>query len=397
MSSTYRRCAPCDISVSGCAYRTSLVTPTTCARSTSASSAAVAIPAARSTATAASRSSPQVRIFRRKYRRAVQREPTVADVVAARAVVDRYFPRAPLERSPLLSADLGADVYLKIETFKPTRTFKVRGALNKIASLDDAARRRGVVAASAGSHAQGVAFAASALGAPATVVMPRGVSETIVRVCQAYGAEVLLEGEVYDDTLALVHRIERDQGKTFVHPYADPLIVAGQGTIGLELLEDLPDVELVIVAVGGGGLITGIALAVRSSRPAVRVVGVEPDGADAVGRSVRAGRPITLEHPHSVADKLVAKSTDALNVALAARYVDEFVTVSDDDLERATYEYLDRLSLLVEPSGAAPLAAVRAGKVDPTGRKTVLVVSGGNATPALIARIAAQRDTLATA
>src|SRR5437016_9393905 len=258
----------------------------------SASSAAVAIPAARRSATAASRSSPQVRIYAAKYRRAVQREPTVADLVAARRVVDRYLPRAQLESSPLLSADLGADIYLKIETFKPTRTFKVRGALNKIASLDDAARRRGVVAASAGSHAQGVAFAASALGAPATVVMPRGVSETIVRVCRAYGAEVLLEGEVYDDTLVLVHRIEREQGKTLVHPYADPPIVAGQGTIGLEILDDLPNVELVIVAVGGGGLIAGIALALKHSRR-VRVVGVEPEGADAVGRSVRAGRPIT--------------------------------------------------------------------------------------------------------
>ena len=322
----------------------------------------------------------------------MQREPTVADVVAARRVVDRYLPRAPLERSPLLSADLGADIYLKIETFKPTRTFKVRGALNKIASLDDAARRRGVVAASAGSHAQGVAFAASALGAPATVVMPRGVPETIVRVCRAYGAEVLLEGEVYDDTLVLVHRIEREQGKTLVHPYADPLIVAGQGTIGLEILDDLADVELVVVAVGGGGLITGIALALRSALPAVRIVGVEPEDADAVGRSVRAGHPIVLDHPHSVADKLVAKSTETLNVALATRYVDEFVTVSDRDLERASFEYLESLSLLVEPSGAAPLAALRAGRVDARGRRTVLVVSGGNATPALIARIAAQRD-----
>ena len=317
----------------------------------------------------------------------MQGEPTIADVTAARRVVDRYLPRAPLERSPLLSADLGADIFLKIETFKPTRTFKVRGALNKIASLDPGARRRGVVAASAGSHAQGVAYAASALGAPATVVMPRGVSESIVRVCRAYDAEVLLEGEVYDDTLALAHRIEREQGKTLVHPYADPLIVAGQGTIGLEILEDLPDVELVVVAVGGGGLISGIGLAIRSTRPHVRIVGVEPEGADAVGRSVRAGHPVQLDHPHSVADKLVAKSTDALNVALASRYVDEFVTVSDDDLESAAYEYLESASLLVEPSGAAPLAAVRSGKIDPRGRKSVLVVSGGNANAALLARI----------
>ncbi len=322
----------------------------------------------------------------------MQREPTVADLVAARRVVDRYLPRAPLERSPLLSTDLGADIYLKIETFKPTRTFKVRGALNKIASLDDAARRRGVVAASAGSHAQGVAFAASALGAPATVIMPRGVSDTIVRVCQAYGAEVLLEGDVYDDTLALAHRIEREQGKTLIHPYADPLVIAGQGTIGLEILDDLPDVELIIVAVGGGGLITGIALAVRSSRPAVEIVGVEPEGADAVGRSVTAGQPVVLEHPQSIADKLVAKSTEALNVTLATRYIDRFVTVTDNDLERASYEYLEALSLLVEPSGAAPLAAVRAGKVDPRGRRTVLVISGGNATPALIARIVGRRE-----
>lgn len=332
---------------------------------------------------------------RRKYRRNVQREPTVADVVAARRVIDRYLPRAPLERSPLLSAELNADVHLKIETFKPTRTFKVRGALNKIASLDDQARRRGVVAASAGSHAQGVAYAAAALGAPATVVMPRGVSETIVRVCRAYGALVLLEGQVYDDTLALAHQIEREQGKTFVHPYADPLIVAGQGTIGLEIGDDLRDVELVVVAVGGGGLITGIALALRSITPGVRIIGVEPAGADAVGRSVRAGRPIVLEHPHSIADKLVAKSTETLNVGLATRYVDEFVTVDDRDLERASYEYLESLSLLVEPSGAAPLAAIRAGKVDARGRRTVLVVSGGNATADLIARIATRSDVQA--
>jgi threonine dehydratase len=325
----------------------------------------------------------------------VQRQPTVADVVAARRVVDRYLPRAPLERSPLLSADLRAEVDLKIETFKPTRTFKVRGALNKIASLNAYARGRGVVAASAGSHAQGVAYAASALGAPATVVMPRGVSETIVRVCRAYGAEVLLEGDVYDDTLALAHRIETEQGKTFVHPYADPLIVSGQGTIGLEILEDLPEVDIIVVPVGGGGLISGIALAVKATRPAARVIGVEPEGADAVGRSVRAGHPIVLEQAHSIADKLVAKSTDELNVALASRYVDEFVTVSDGALERATYEYLDTISLLVEPSGAAPLAAVRAGKVDVAGRKVVLIVSGGNATPALIARIAADRATAA--
>ena len=312
-----------------------------------------------------------------------------SDVVAARAIVDRYLPRAPIERSPYLSQLLGAEILLKIETFKPTRTFKVRGALNKIASLDDAARARGVVAASAGSHAQGVSYAAWRLGAPATVVMPNGVSETTVGVCRAYGAEVLLSGELYDDTLALAHQIEREQGKTFVHPYADPLIIAGQGTIGLEIIDDVPDVDTVLVGVGGGGLLAGAALALKERLPDVRVIGVEPEGADAVRRSREAGRPVVLDHPHSIADKLVAKSTDQLNVDLIRKYVDDMVTVTDEAIAAATYDYLERLSLLVEPSGAATLAAVRSAVVRPRGR-TVLVVSGGNASPAVLARILAE-------
>lgn len=313
----------------------------------------------------------------------------LSDVIAARAIVDRYLPRAPIERSPYLSQLLGVEILLKIETFKPTRTFKVRGALNKIASLDDAARARGVVAASAGSHAQGVSYAAWRLGAPATVVMPNGVSESTVGVCRAYGAEVLLSGELYDDTLALAHQIEREQGKTFVHPYADPLIIAGQGTIGLEILDDVPDVDTVLVGVGGGGLLAGAALALKERLPGVRVIGVEPEGADAVRRSREAGRPVVLDHPHSIADKLVAKSTDQLNVDLIRKYVDDMVTVTDAAIETATYDYLERLSLLVEPSGAATLAAVRSGAVRPRGR-TVLVVSGGNASPAVLARILAE-------
>ncbi len=317
---------------------------------------------------------------------------SIDDVMAGRRVVDRYLPRAPLELSPFLSQDLGAEIHLKIETFKPTRTFKVRGALNKIASLDERARGRGVVAASAGSHAQGVAYAAWALGVSASVVMPTSVSPAIVRVCRSYGATVLLEGDVYDDTLALAHRIEVDEGRTFVHPYADPLIVAGQGTIGLELLEDLEGFDTVIVAVGGGGLICGIGVAVKARLPNVRVIGVEPEGADAFGRSLRAGHPVELDRPHSIADKLVAKSTQQLNVDLGRSVVDDVVTVSEEALADATYEHLDGLSMLVEPSGAAPLAAVRSGRVNVAGQRAVLVVSGGNAEPSQLARIIAERS-----
>ncbi|HEU5287735.1 MAG TPA: pyridoxal-phosphate dependent enzyme, partial [Candidatus Limnocylindria bacterium] len=231
------------------------------------------------------------------------------------------------------------------------------------------------------------------LGTSAVVVMPRHVSPTIVGVCRAYGAEVILEGDVFDDAEVLAHRIEREQGRTFIHPYADRLIVAGQGTIGLELLEELPDLDQVVVAVGGGGLSAGIALAVKSERPRVRVIGVEPAGSDEVGRSVRAGAPVVLERPASVADKLVARTTMPMAVELGRRYMDDYVTVSEEALEAATYELLDRLSLLIEPSGAAPLAAVREGKLALRGLRTVLIASGGNIAPAVLARILRERTT----
>lgn len=303
---------------------------------------------------------------------------TIADVEAARAVVDRHLRRSPLERSPWLSRELGADVHLKLENGRPTRSFKVRGALTRISALAGEARQRGVVAASGGNHAQGVAYAAHVLGASATVVMPETVSPSIVEMCRAYGATVLLRGAIYDDTLALAHEVERAEGRTFVHAYEDPLVIAGQGTIGLEVLDDLPEVDTVVVPVGGGGLVCGIALAVkeRARRP-IEIVAVEPEGSDNLARSVRAGRPVLLDAPRSVAERLVARGTGALNVELASRYVDRFVTVPDAAIEEATLEYLDRLSLLVEPSGAATLAAVRTGAVPARGR-LALIVSGGN-------------------
>lgn len=311
----------------------------------------------------------------------------IQDVRAARAVVDRHLERSPLEHSPYLSRALGADLHLKLENLRPTRSFKVRGALNRLSALDDAAQARGVVAASGGNHGQGVAYAAHVLGTSAVIVMPETVSPSIVDVCRAYGAEVVLRGAIYDDTVALAHEIEREQGRTFVHPYGDPLVIAGQGTIGLEILEDLPDVDTVVVPIGGGGLVCGIALAIKEGAPRpVRVVGVEPEGSDNLGRSVAAGAPIALEAPSSVALRLVARSTEPLNLELATRYVDEIVTVDDAAIEAASYEYLERLSLLVEPAGAATLAAVRRRRLEP-GRRTVLVVSGGNLPPEELAGI----------
>jgi len=314
----------------------------------------------------------------------------IQDVRAARTVVDRHLERSPLEHSPYLSTSFGAEIHLKLESLRPTRSFKVRGALNRISALDATAHARGVVTASGGNHGQAVAYAAHTLGTSAVVVMPETVSPSIVDVCRAYGAEVVLRGAIYDDTVALAHEIEREQGRTFVHAYGDPLVIAGQGTIGLEILEDLADVDTVVVPIGGGGLICGIALAIKEGAPRpVRVIGVEPDGSNNLGRSVAAGQPVTLDAPSSVALRLVARSTEPLNVELATRYVDEIVTVDDGALEAASFEYLDRLSLLVEPAGAATLAAVRSGKVEP-GRRTVLVVSGGNISAGELAGILAR-------
>lgn len=320
---------------------------------------------------------------------------TLADIEKARTVIAPYLAPTPLEPSPVLSRLVGSEVHLKLEIVQPTRAFKVRGALNKLASLGPEQRRRGVVAASAGSHAQGVSFAAWRLGMPATVVMPHGVSEQIVSVCRGYGAQVVLEGDVYDDTVALAHAIEEREGKAFIHPYADPLVIAGQGTIGLEILEQLPDAEAIVVAVGGGGLIAGIAVAVKQSGSRAKVYGVEPEAAAAVTRSLAAGHPVELEHPHSIADKLVAKTTDPLTLALVRTAVDAMVTVSEQAIADAMYLYLDRLSLLVEGAGAAGLAAVLAGALDVRGRKVVLVVSGGNAPAAQIARIVEDRARVA--
>lgn len=315
----------------------------------------------------------------------------IQDVRAARTVVDRYLERSPLEHSPYLSTAFGAEIHLKLENLRPTRSFKVRGALNRISALDAPAHARGVVTASGGNHGQGVAYAAHTLGTSAVIVMPETVSPSIVEVCRAYGAEVVLRGAIYDDTVALAHEIELAQGRTFVHAYGDPLVIAGQGTIGLEILEDLPDVATVVVGVGGGGLITGIGTALKATRRQIRVVGVEPEGADAFGRSLWAGHPVELERPFSIADKLVAKSTQALNVELGLEVVDEVVTVTEEALADATFHYLERLSLLVEPSGAASLAALRSGRLDAGKGPVVLVVSGGNATPAVLARIIGER------
>jgi threonine dehydratase len=321
-----------------------------------------------------------------------QTPPTLEDLRAAQARIAGRVHRTPLSTAHTLGdlLDPPVELYLKEEQRQKTGSFKVRGVLNRLATLDDEQRRRGLVTVSAGNHAQAVSWAARAAGVPATVVMKQGASPTKVAASRGYGATVDLTSP--DNTAAFerAHGLEREHGLTFVHPFDDPMIVAGQGTVGMEILEDLPEPDLVIVPVGGGGLISGIALAIKQQRPATRVIGVEPVGAPTVTQALAAGAPVTLGPPQTIADGLAAPFTGALNLAIIQRTVDEVVLVEDDDLRAAMKLLLERAKLLAEPAGAAGLAALLAGKVVGTaGRKVVVVVSGGNADigalPALLA------------
>jgi threonine dehydratase len=310
-----------------------------------------------------------------------QTPPTLTDLQAAQARIAGQVHRTPLSTAQSLGAllDQPVELYLKEEQRQKTGSFKVRGALNRLATLDDEQVRGGLVTVSAGNHAQAVSWAARAAGVPATVVMAQSASPTKAAATRGYGATVDLSSADHIEAFERMHEMEREQGLTFIPPFDDPMVVAGQGTVGLEILEDLPDPDLVIVPVGGGGLISGIALAIKEQRPATRVIGVEPVGAPTVTEALAAGKPVTLGHSHTIADGLAAPFTGALNLAIIQRAVDEVVLVEDDDLRAAIKLLLERAKLLAEPAGAAGFAALLAGKVAGTaGRKVVVVISGGN-------------------
>ncbi len=308
------------------------------------------------------------------------------DILAAR---DRLAGR--IHRTPLLSAtSLGAParvrLFLKAELFQKTGSFKVRGVLNKLLSLDPGQRARGLISLSAGNHAAALAWAATAAGAKATIVMPSSAVRFKIEATRRYGGEVVLtEGNLLETCLALQH----ERGLTLVHPFDDPLVMAGQGTVGWEILEDLPDLDWVLVPVGGGGLLSGIAAAVKAKRPRARVIGVEPVGADIVYRSLQAGRPLALEgRPTTVADGLAAPFAGQHTQAQIARDADQVILVEDDAILAALKALAERAKLVAEPAGACALAALLAGAVElPAGSTGAVVVSGGNVDPALLRQI----------
>ena len=292
-----------------------------------------------------------------------------------------------MEGSEHLSVLAGRPILLKAEHLQRTGSFKIRGAYHRIARLEPAERAAGVVAASAGNHAQGVALAASLLGVPSTIFMPATAPFPKVAATRGYGAEVVLVGAVFDDCLsgALAHA--QRSGATFVSPFDDPLVIAGQGTLGLEVAEQAPQAGTVVVAVGGGGLISGVAAALKAVRPGIRVIGVEAEGAASMSASLAAGRTVTLDRIDTMADGIAVKRVSELTLAHVAAHVDEMVTVSEEDISRALLLLLERSKALVEPAGAAPLAAALAGKLPPSDEPACLVLSGGNIDPTLLIRV----------
>jgi threonine dehydratase len=303
---------------------------------------------------------------------------TLDDVLAAQRVIAGRLHRTALLRSAALSTRVGVPLYLKLENMQKTGSFKPRGVLNRIAALSGDERARGLITASAGNHAQALAWAAAAEGLPCTVVMPETAPAAKIAATRGYGATIVFEPStltVFERANALV----AEYGATFVPPFDDPWVVAGQGTVGLELLEDLPDMSTVVVPIGGGGLIAGVALAIKSQRPDVQIVGVEPEGAAAMWRSQEAGQPVRLETVATIADGLSAPFAGALPFALVQRYVDDVVLVDDAAIREAMILILERTKLLAEPGGAAGVAALLSGAIRPqSGAPVVAILSGGN-------------------
>jgi threonine dehydratase len=304
--------------------------------------------------------------------------PALADIYAAKVRIAPHLWRTPLFSSTTLSRLTGTTLMLKAEHLQRTGAFKSRGALNALLQLSSEQRARGVVTFSAGNHGQGLAYAAGVTGAKCTVFMAANAVPTKVEAIRGYGAETRF-GETIHEAFAAMERFVGDTGALFVSPFADPAIIAGQGTVGLEIIEDFPDVEQIVVPVGGGGLISGVALAVRAIRPEIRIVGVEPEGANVVWQSLRAGKPARLETIETIADGLGAPFTTELPLSIIQRYVDDVVLLSDDEILQALRLILGRTKQLVEPAGAAAVAALLTNKAAvPHGAKTVAILTGGN-------------------
>ena len=303
---------------------------------------------------------------------------SLSDIQLARQRIFKIVYRTPLYLCPRLSTIAGANVYLKLETFQPIRVFKIRGATNKILKLSPSEHKHGFVAASSGNHGLAVSYVAHLVDSKATIVVPTSAVEEKVNAIEDYGAVVIKHGLFHDERTSKAMEIQKSTGAIFIPPFDDVDIIAGQGTIGLEIVEDLPDVDTVIVPIGGGGLISGISVAVKNLRPSTRVIGVEPEKASSMYQSVQAGKIIRLTDTRTIADGLATREPGSLTYAITRKNVDEIQLVSEEEIEKAVFTIFQECHIIVEPSSAASVAALLKMKRRKLKEQIAVVISGGN-------------------
>lgn len=310
---------------------------------------------------------------------------TLDNVYKAQHVLKEVIRKTDLIRAPKINPE--AEVYLKTENLQVTGSFKVRGAYYKISKLTPEEKAKGVIACSAGNHAQGVALAAAKAGIKATICLPDGAPISKVEATKSYGAEVCMVPGVYDDAYQKALQLRDEHGYTFIHPFDDEDVIAGQGTIGLEIMEQLSDLDAVVVPVGGGGLISGVAFAVKSLNPNVKVYGVQAAGAPSMANSVRDGKIERLDEVHTLADGIAVKEPGKNTFDICSKYVDEIVTVTEDEISGAILALIEQQKLIAEGAGAVSVAAVMFNKIPVKGKKVVCVVSGGNIDVTIVSRV----------
>jgi len=300
------------------------------------------------------------------------------NILEANRKIRNFVARTPTYRSLVFSQRTGAEIYLKLECFQPVGVFKIRGAINKICSLSPSGLKKGLVTASSGNHGLAVAYAAQIYGAKAVVVVPENAVKEKVEAIESYGTQVVKYGKDYDEAYSKALKIQKETGSTFVHPFNDPFVIAGQGTVGLELFEDVPDLNTIIIPIGGGGLVSGISVAAKTLNPNTRIVGVQPKESPAVYRSWKAGKIVEVDSVNTVADGLAARRPLDLTFGIIKQYVDNILLVTEKEIGEAVLALLHKAHILAEPSGAASLAALLFKYHPKPKEKVVVIVSGAN-------------------
>jgi threonine dehydratase len=316
--------------------------------------------------------------------------PTIEDVFRARDLLDGSVRRTPLQKSRTFSKLTGTNIFLKLESLQKTGSFKVRGALAKVSMLSEEQKKYGVIAASAGNHAQGVAYAASRNNISCTIIMPQDASPAKVAATKSYGAKVILRGSGYEEAWIAAQEIAKKENRTIIHAFDDAQVIAGQGTIGLELLEDLPDLNQVYIPIGGGGLAAGTAIAIKSKKPHVRIIGVESKAFPAMKESLANGSLQNIKAGYTIADGISVKSPGELTYKIASKYIDDVMLVDDSSIVKTMFLLMERAKLVIEPSGAASLAYLLSNTHLKKDENIVSLLSGGNIDMYLLGQVVAK-------